>query len=60
MDKYVSFRLDKEEFGIPILHVQEILKVTEIVRLPQMHDYMLGVLHIRGKVVPVVETQCLS
>ena len=55
MDKYVSFRLDKEEFGIPILHVQEILKATEIVRLPQMHDYMLGVLNIRGKVVPVVD-----
>ncbi len=55
MEKYVSFVVENEEFGIPILNVQEILRPTEVVRLPGMPPYLLGVMNIRGMVVPVVD-----
>lgn len=51
----VIFRLGKEEYGVSILQVQEIKRVTEITRVPHTPDYIKGVINLRGSVLPVID-----
>jgi purine-binding chemotaxis protein CheW len=51
----VTFNLDREEFGIAIRQVREIVRVTEITRVPQSPEHVRGVTNLRGKIVPVVD-----
>lgn len=53
--KYLTFTLAKEEFGIGILTVKEIIGMMPITPLPQTPDWGLGVINLRGKVIPVVD-----
>ena len=53
--QFVSFRLGKEEYGIPILRVQEIIRFEALTRVPQSADYIEGVLNLRGQIIPVVD-----
>ena len=53
--KYLTFKLDVEEFGLEILKVQEIIKMMEITRVPRTPPFVRGVLNLRGKVIPVVD-----
>ncbi len=53
--KYLTFKLDVEEFGLEILKVQEIIKMMEITRVPRTPAFVRGVLNLRGKVIPVVD-----
>jgi purine-binding chemotaxis protein CheW len=52
--KYFTFRLGEESYGLPVLKVREIIKLTPITAVPQMPDYVKGVINLRGKVIPVV------
>jgi purine-binding chemotaxis protein CheW len=52
---FVSFFLDREEYGLPIECVREILRVDEITRVPQAPPHIRGVTNVRGKILPVVE-----
>jgi len=51
----VCFKIGIEEYGIDILQVQEILKLPEITQLPKSNDYIMGVIDLRGKVIPIIE-----
>ena len=53
--KYLTFALCKEEFGIEILKVREIIGYMTITAVPQMPDYVKGVINLRGQVIPVVD-----
>lgn len=53
--QYVTFRLEKELFGVAVARVKEILSLTPITQIPQTPDYMLGVINLRGQVVPVID-----
>ena len=53
--KYLTFKLEAEEFGLEILKVQEIIKMMEITKIPQMPEFVKGVINLRGKVIPVVD-----
>lgn len=53
--KYLTFALGKEEYGIAIGNVREIIGIMEITHLPQTPHYMKGVINLRGKVIPVVD-----
>ncbi len=53
--KYLTFQLDKEEFGIKVLKVREIMGLQEITAVPQTPNHVKGVINLRGKVVPVVD-----
>jgi purine-binding chemotaxis protein CheW len=55
MCQYLTFRLGRECFGIDVQKVREILDFTEVTQIPQAPDYMLGVINLRGKVVPVID-----
>ena len=56
--QYLSFALGEEVFAVNVQQVKEILDVINITRVPQMPDYMLGVINLRGSVVPVVDLRC--
>ena len=53
--QYLSFRLDSETFAIDISKVREVLDFTTVTKVPQTPDFMLGVINLRGNVVPVVD-----
>jgi len=51
----VCFKVGREEYGIEILKVQEILKIPKITKLPKSKPYIMGVIDLRGKVIPIVD-----
>ncbi len=51
----VGFQLDDEEYGIDILKVQEINRITEITKIPQSPDFVEGVINLRGNVIPIID-----
>ncbi len=53
--KYLTFSLDREEYGIRILRVKEIIGIMRITPIPQTPEYMKGVINLRGKVIPVID-----
>ena len=53
--KFLTFFLDQEEYGLVILTVQEIIGLMPITRVPRTPDYVMGVVNLRGKVIPVVD-----
>ena len=53
--KYLTFALGKEEFGIEILKVREIIGYMTITAVPQMPSYVRGVINLRGQVIPVID-----
>ena len=53
--KYLVFHLGKEEFGIRVLKVREIMGIQDITAVPQTPAYVKGVINLRGKVIPVVD-----
>ena len=55
--QWVTFRLDGEVYGINVMQVQEVLRVTEIAPVPGAPDYVMGIINLRGNVVTVIETR---
>ncbi len=53
--KYLVFQLGREEFGIRVLKVREIMGVQDITAVPQTPAHVKGVINLRGKVIPVVD-----
>lgn len=53
--KYMTFQLAKEEYGLEILKVREIIGLMEVTRVPRTRDFVRGVINLRGKVIPVVD-----
>lgn len=51
----VGFKLGDEEYAIDILKVQEIIRMVEITAVPRADHFVLGVMNLRGKVIPVVD-----
>ncbi|MDI9567452.1 MAG: chemotaxis protein CheW [Bacillota bacterium] len=51
----VIFRLGEEEYGIPILSVQEIIRPQTPTKLPNSPDFIKGIINLRGKVIPIVD-----
>ncbi len=53
--KYLTFILGGESYAIPVLKVREIIRLTSITAVPQMPDYIRGVINLRGKIIPVMD-----
>jgi purine-binding chemotaxis protein CheW len=51
----VSFKIGAEEFGVDILKVQEINKMTSITKVPNAPDFVEGVINLRGRVIPIID-----
>lgn len=55
--QWVTFRLENEKYGINVMRVQEVLRMTEIAPVPGAPDYVLGIINLRGNVVTVIDTR---
>jgi purine-binding chemotaxis protein CheW len=53
--KYLTFFLAREEYGLEILKVHEIMGVMPITRVPRTPSFVRGVINLRGKVIPIVD-----
>ena len=53
--QYVTFSLGEELFGVEVTRAREILSVTPVTKVPQTPEYLLGVINLRGQVVPVID-----
>ncbi|MEW6238598.1 MAG: chemotaxis protein CheW [Candidatus Omnitrophota bacterium] len=53
--KYLTFRLGKEEYGLEIMKVVEIIGLMEITTVPRTPDFVRGVINLRGKIIPVID-----
>jgi purine-binding chemotaxis protein CheW len=51
----VSFTVGKEEYGVHIEAVQEIVRMPEITHLPQTQSFIKGVINLRGNIIPVID-----
>jgi len=56
-DKYLTFRIASEDYGIAIANVTEIIGIQSITEIPEMADYIKGVINLRGKVIPVMDVR---
>ncbi|MFM1873190.1 MAG: CheW4: chemotaxis protein CheW, partial [Planctomycetota bacterium] len=53
--KFLSFYLSKEEYGIAILKVREIIGMVDVTPLPRTPSFVRGVINLRGKIIPVID-----
>jgi purine-binding chemotaxis protein CheW len=53
--KYLTFALEKTEYGLEILKVREIIGMMEITEVPRTPEFVRGVMNLRGKIIPVME-----
>lgn len=53
--KYLTFTIQGESYGVDVLRVREIIRLTNITAVPQMPSYVRGVINLRGKIIPVMD-----
>ncbi len=58
MKQYISFKIGGEEYAIDIMAVREIKGWTETTSLPNQAQHILGVMNLRGTIVPVFDLRC--
>jgi len=54
-DKYLTFIVDGESYGIEIRYVTEIIGLQKITSVPDMPDFVRGIINLRGKIIPVMD-----
>jgi purine-binding chemotaxis protein CheW len=55
VQQWVTFQLGGETYGINVLQVREVLRVTDITPVPGSQEYVLGIINLRGNVVTVID-----
>ncbi len=55
MDKYLTFAVADEEYGIDIRSVTEIIGIQPVSTLPEVPEFVKGVINLRGRIIPVVD-----
>ncbi len=56
-DKYLTFHIGNEDYGIAIRFVTEIIGMQKITEVPETPDYIKGIINLRGKVIPVMDVR---
>ncbi|MEN8908222.1 MAG: chemotaxis protein CheW, partial [Clostridiales bacterium] len=56
-DKYLTFQLDKESYGIEIKYVTEIIGIQKITEIPELPNFVKGIINLRGKIIPVIDVR---
>ncbi len=54
-EKFLTFNLGGEQYGLEILKVREIIGIMDITRVPRTPEFVRGVINLRGKVIPVID-----
>ncbi|MBA6223156.1 chemotaxis protein CheW [Colwellia sp. MB02u-18] len=55
--QWVTFKLDRETYGVNVMQVQEVLRYTEVAPVPGSPMYVMGIINLRGNVVTVIDTR---
>ena len=55
--KYLTFLLDKETYAIEIKFVIEIIGIQPITEVPELPEYVKGIINLRGKIIPVMDVR---
>ena len=55
--QWVTFKLENEKYGVNVMQVQEVLRMTEIAPVPGAPHYVVGIVNLRGNVVTVIDTR---
>ncbi len=53
--RYLTFNLGEEVFGLEIKFVTEIIGIQPVTRIPEVPDYIKGIINLRGKIIPVID-----
>ena len=53
--RFLTFNVEKEDYGIDIGYVTEIIGMQPITKIPETEDYIKGIINLRGKIIPVVD-----
>ncbi len=53
--RYLTFNLGEEVFGLEIRYVTEIIGVQPITKMPEVPSYIMGIINLRGKIIPVID-----
>jgi purine-binding chemotaxis protein CheW len=56
-DKYLTFALGNESYGVHISHVIEIIGIQPITEVPELPSYLKGIINLRGKIIPVMDVR---
>lgn len=56
-NSYLTFALGDEKFAIPVDHVQEVVEFGQVTKVPNAPEYMLGIINLRGRVLPLLDTK---
>jgi purine-binding chemotaxis protein CheW len=57
--QYVEFGIAREQYAIPIQDIHEIIKIQDIMQIPNVLPYVKGIINLRGKIVPVLSLRHL-
>jgi len=55
--KFLTFSLGNESYGIEILYVTEIVCIQPITEVPELPEYIKGIINLRGKIIPVMDVR---
>lgn len=55
--RFLTFSLDAEVYGIEIRYVTEIIGIQAITQIPELPDYVKGIINLRGKIIPVMDVR---
>lgn len=56
-DKYLTFEVNEEDYGVEIIYIKEIISVCAITRVPHMPSYVKGIINLRGDIIPVIDVR---
>ncbi|GAA0181060.1 chemotaxis protein CheW [Clostridium sediminicola] len=55
--KFLTFTLGKEFYGIEIMHVTEIVGIQPVTEVPELPEYIKGIINLRGKIIPIMDVR---
>ncbi len=55
--RFLTFQINNEVYGIEIKYVTEIIGIQPITEVPELPDYMKGIINLRGKIIPVMDVR---
>lgn len=55
--RYLTFQLGMESYGIEIKYVTEIIGIQTITSIPELPDYIKGIINLRGQIIPVMDAR---
>lgn len=56
-EQYMTFKCADEIYGISIKYVNEIIGLSQITKVPETEDYIIGLINLRGKIIPVIDVR---